>query len=822
VTITVTDEIETTPTNTRYIAAATTYENLDLQPGGTGVTTVSSLNSADDEVATIDLGGNSFRFYDAEYTNLTIDSNGRIILGNGESDFENTDLTSSTGPTPGIIAPFWDDLNLSTTVATADTPEDDLVLYKIDGNRLILEWNNAHFFAGGTTTDGLTFQAILQLNTGTDNGIITFNYVDLTEENLTENNGSSATVGIKAPGSQTNESTDRTLISFNQTNALVGNGQAILLTPETIDPNEPVIVSGNAVSIAENTTDPFYTAMATAPDGAFLTYGLSGTDADLFLIDPNTGVVSFANAPDFEAPADEGGDNVYNITVTAANGNLIGSQDVTITVTDEVEGPPSNTQYFARTTTYENLDLLPGATDVVTITELSAVDDEVATIDLGGNSFRFYDAEYTSLTIDSNGRIILGNGESDYENTDLTSSAGPTPGIIAPFWDDLNLSTTVATADTADDDLVLYKIDGNRLILEWNNAHFFNGGNTTDGLTFQAILQLNTGTDNGDITFNYVDLTEEDLAENNGASATVGIKAPGSQTNESTDRTLVSFDETSTLVGSGKAILLTTTPTTVVSTSGPDFNDDGNLDLLWRNKVSGLNAIWYMDGNSLKEGTLLDPRVADPNWNIEGIGDFDQDGQEDLLWRNYSSGYNAIWYMDGGNLKEGIFLEPRIADTNWKIEGVGDFNQDGHQDLMWRHYGTGHNAIWLMEGSTLKEGILLDQRIADTKWEVEGVGDFNQDGHDDLLWRHYGSGHNAIWLMEGTNLKEGMLLEQRVADTNWHIEGVGDFNQDGHSDIFWRHYGSGQNSIWYMNGTALTSGQILDTTLTDTNWQAIV
>jgi hypothetical protein len=284
---------------TRYTANATTYETINLTPGATGVVTVNGLSAADDQVATIDLGGNSFRFYDTEYTSLTIDSNGRIILGNGESDFENTNLVSNDSATPGIIAPFWDDLTLNTTVATENTPEDDLFLYQIDGNRLILEWNNAHFFEGGTTTDGITFQAILQLNTGTNNGTIAFNYVDLTEENLAENNGSSATIGVKAPGSQTATSPGRTLISFDQTNALVGNGQAILLTPETVDPNEPVIVSGNAVSIAENTTDPIYTAMATAPDGAFLTYGLSGTDADLFLIDPNTGVVSFANAPDW-------------------------------------------------------------------------------------------------------------------------------------------------------------------------------------------------------------------------------------------------------------------------------------------------------------------------------------------------------------------------------------------------------------------------------------------------------------------------------------------------------------------------------------------
>ena len=42
----------------------------------------------------------------------------------------------------------------------------------------------------------------------------------------------------------------------------------------------------------------------------------------LFTIDPNTGVVSFIEAPDFEDAGDVGGDNVYNITVTASDGAM--------------------------------------------------------------------------------------------------------------------------------------------------------------------------------------------------------------------------------------------------------------------------------------------------------------------------------------------------------------------------------------------------------------------------------------------------------------------------------------------------------------------
>ena len=94
--------------------------------------------------------------------------------------------------------------------------------------------------------------------------------------------------------------------------------------------------------MAENQTVA-YTAAATDADGDPLTYGLSGTDAALFTIDPATGVVSFITPPDFEDPDDAGGNNVYDITVTASDGDNSTNHDVAITVTNVNDNMPSFT-----------------------------------------------------------------------------------------------------------------------------------------------------------------------------------------------------------------------------------------------------------------------------------------------------------------------------------------------------------------------------------------------------------------------------------------------------------------------------------------------
>ena len=111
------------------------------------------------------------------------------------------------------------------------------------------------------------------------------------------------------------------------------------------EPAGPItITSGGTASWNENVPDTtvVYTVSTDVPGGlpsfgmpSQKTYSLSGEDADLFHID-SMGHVTFKVMPDFEAPADSGGDNVYHITVQASDGSSTATKDVAITVTDQV------------------------------------------------------------------------------------------------------------------------------------------------------------------------------------------------------------------------------------------------------------------------------------------------------------------------------------------------------------------------------------------------------------------------------------------------------------------------------------------------------
>ncbi|KAB2970690.1 cadherin domain-containing protein [Zoogloea sp.] len=117
--------------------------------------------------------------------------------------------------------------------------------------------------------------------------------------------------------------------------------QAIAVTVTNVNDNAPVITSGATANVAENTT-AVLTVTATDVDlpAQTLSYAITGgADAARFQIDANTGVLSFIAAPDFEAPGDADGDNLYEILVSVSDGGLSGTVSVMISVTDQSEMP---------------------------------------------------------------------------------------------------------------------------------------------------------------------------------------------------------------------------------------------------------------------------------------------------------------------------------------------------------------------------------------------------------------------------------------------------------------------------------------------------
>ena len=120
-------------------------------------------------------------------------------------------------------------------------------------------------------------------------------------------------------------------------------------TTVTIDDDDTcgITVSGErSISSPKNATRTLDTYTA---DPSGVVWSLAGADADLLEIRSN-GDLRFRETPDFDNPQDAGGNNVYNVTVTASKmGYSSGNRDVTINVTNVNEAPFARYQIGNRT-----------------------------------------------------------------------------------------------------------------------------------------------------------------------------------------------------------------------------------------------------------------------------------------------------------------------------------------------------------------------------------------------------------------------------------------------------------------------------------------
>ena len=237
-----------------------------------------------------------------------INLNGASIIGNTTSQALLTGTTGqvvtnlivdNTNPvfTSGITANFAE--NGASTAYAAVATDATALTYSLSGT-------DSGLFSISSSTGAVSFIAQPNFESPVDAG--TNNVYDIT------------VTATDAAGNASNQSVAITVTNVNEA---------------------PSVSSAATASYAENGSGAVYTASATDPDaGSTLSYSLSGTDADLFNINSTSGVVTFKAAPNFEAPTDVGGNNVYDIVVTATdNGALIATQAVAITVTNINEAP---------------------------------------------------------------------------------------------------------------------------------------------------------------------------------------------------------------------------------------------------------------------------------------------------------------------------------------------------------------------------------------------------------------------------------------------------------------------------------------------------
>jgi hypothetical protein len=280
-----------------------------------------------------------------------------------------------------------------------------------------------------------------------------------------------------------------------------------------------------------------------------------------------------------------------------------------------------------------------------------------------------------------------------------------------------------------------------------------------------------------------------------------------------------------------------------------DYDNDGWMDIfiLCGTRVNGAPA---GASNRLyknnRDGTFTDVTrqagLEAVGWaNAVCVGDYDNDGNEDLFCTYY--GQNRLYRNLGNGTFKEVTKEAGLANSEVRW-GAGcsflDYNRDGHLDLFVSNYlkfdfehvpkpGVGVNCNWKgipvncgPRGLPFARHSLYRNNGDGTFTDVSvesGVGnsfsnygmtvvaaDFNEDGWPDI----YVASDSTPSLLfinqhDGTFTEEG--VQRGVALSNDGMEqagmgvGIGDYDLDGHLDIFKTHFAEDTNVLYHNDGT---------------------
>ena len=542
--------------------------------------------------------------------------------------------------------------------------------------------------------------------------------------------------------------------------------------PDTTPPDTS-ITGGPSGTITTNSATFTFTGTDNVTSTANLLYAtyLQGYDSDWSSFSSST-TKSYSNLPNgsytFQVKAKDQAGNEDPTPATRAF--TVAVPDTTPPDTSITGGPSGTITTNSATFTFTGTDNVTSTANLLYATYLQGYDSDWSS--------------FSSSTTKSYSNLPNGSYTFQVKAKDQAGNEDPTPATRA---------FTVAVPDTTPPDTSI--TGGPSGTITTNSATFTFTG--TDNVTSTANLLYATYLQGYDSDWSsFSSSTTKSYSNLPNGSYTFQVKAKDQAGNEDPTPATRSF--------------------TVAYSNRCDFNGDGKTDILWRNKSTGQNVVWLMNGTTYSSYAEL-LQVADTNWQIVGTGDFNGDGKTDILWRNKISGQNVIWLMNGTIYSNYVELL-QVPDTNWQIVGTGDFNGDGKTDILWRNKGTGQNVVWYMNGTTYSSYAEIMQ-VTDTNWQIVGTGDFNGDGKIDIVWRNKSTGQNVVWYMNGATYSSYAEIMQ-VTDTNWQIVGTGDFNADGKVDILWRNKTTGQNVVWLMNGITYSSYAELPQ-VTDTNWEVV-
>src|SRR5262249_28479992 len=222
-----------------------------------------------------------------------------------------------------------------------------------------------------------------------------------------------------------------------------------------------------------------------------------------------------------------------------------------------------------------------------------------------------------------------------------------------------------------------------------------------------------------------------------------------------------------------------------------DFNGDGLSDLLINvdNAETQTRAfpVDQINPGGIQHQFQIAVREAD--WVVDATGDFNHNGNSDILEHRDTGGQRTleVSVMNNNAVQSNVTIN--VNGTNWDVDGTGDFNHDGTPDILQHRINLADGSETLRALSISPNAVLVQSAptmgTIGASWQVDGTGDFNHDGTSDILVHQDSTATGArtfqVLTIQNNAVVSGTTIA--VTGTNISVGGIGDFNHDGTSDI---------------------------------------
>jgi hypothetical protein len=439
--------------------------------------------------------------------------------------------------------------------------------------------------------------------------------------------------------------------------------------------------------------------------------------------------------------------------------------------------------------------------------------------------------------------VLLGYGNGTFTIPTKYSTGNnslPLSVAIADFDNDNKLDIAVANYDTASVGVLLG--DGNgyfedqRIFFTSSNFNPYSlaiGDFNADNRSDIAVV---------DYDFNYVDIilnyrnysfSSRTTYATNDASEPASVVIADLNNDKQLDMVVANYWDNNIMIflgyGNGTFSFSTDSFYGTGGGSGPcsvavgDFNNDGQSDIVvtnyWAYNIGlflGYGYGLFSNPTTFSTGNDSEPYAVD-------IGDFNNDNQLDIVVANFASDNLGVFLGYGDGTFSSQVIYSTGSGSGPHSVATGDVNNDSRLDIVVANFWTNNVGIFLGHG----DGTFSNQTTYSTDYDSRpssvDVGDFNNDSRLDIIVANYWAGTVSLFLGYGNGAFSSQITFSTGSSSGpWSIT-IGDFNNDSRLDVAIANRWSDNLGVFVGYGNGSFSSQITYSTGSDSSpWSVAV